>query len=354
MTLPFPVQEDSYGKTLTIILTPIELKNGNTVTLWTEEKSVEGTETQYAGEVINKTIVYRERVSDRLSTVSIFILIILIVSLLYELTQRIQNKKIFSTCLNGKNVRIGIYAFFVILLIVKMGFYSSYVAGFPDEGAHLSYIAYLEESDKLVPEFEKMQLLENIGNSVKEESKFAEGSVNYLGHSPLYYQILKVSQNICIRGNGTVQINLFFLRLFSQFMGLIATGIYFFLGFKYIKLSWMTILYAATVTLIPMFAYNLAGISNDTLSLLGVSILLLGLTRIEDGNDNIGTYWLIAIGFFLSSMSKLTCGMIVVISGVLYIVYLVKKNRAEKVFCKKLLFTMPLYFLVAGYYIYIL
>ena len=105
MTLPFPVQEDSYGKTLTIILTPIELKNGNTVTLWTEEKSVEGTETQYAGEVINKTIVYRERVSDRLSTVSIFILIILIVSLLYELTQRIQNKKIFSTCLNGKNVR---------------------------------------------------------------------------------------------------------------------------------------------------------------------------------------------------------------------------------------------------------
>lgn len=74
-----------------------------------------------------------------------------------------------------------------------MLYYSSYVGRFPDETPHISYIAHLEQTNKIIPNFKEMTILKPIValNSSTIESNQYKGtyeftnSTSYLGH-PLF------------------------------------------------------------------------------------------------------------------------------------------------------------------------
>lgn len=253
-----------------------------------------------------------------------------------------------------------IYAVMLVYFIYKMIFYSNYVGGFPDEIVHISYVAYLQDENKIIPDFAKMTILASKDGSsfsatdsfkTNEPFVFTQG-VNYLGHPPLYYQIMRLSGGIKIK-NGDVTFNIDRLRAFSQFIAVLAMLIVFYIGFSRIgKNPAFHLLYASIVTSVPMLAFTCAGINNDTMAFLGVSIFMLGILRFSERKRNLLTYFLIGIAVFISFLSKETAGVIIAIALLAILIYTGLKEKSLRfLVSRNFLATLPLYFAVAAYYL---
>ena len=95
-----------------------------------------------------------------------------------------------------------------------------YVGHTPDEMRHISYIAYLEETGKIIPDFSHMEFMTDTN-----PASFVPGSINQLGHPPL---VLSCDETVCAPidnlGNGEYYIHTLRLRVFSAFFGLLADG----------------------------------------------------------------------------------------------------------------------------------
>lgn len=210
-----------------------------------------------------------------------------------------------------KNNVVIIAVYFVMLLffIFKMTYYAQYVGRFPDESAHIAYIAYLESTNKLIPEFADMRTLKQItvqGGTAATAAKNADinysgkwafsSSVNYLGHPPLYYQIMRLSGGVKVE-NGNITVDAARLRCFNMMLASLAMLLIFYIGYSSIgKNPAFHLLYAAICVSVPMLAYVCAGVNNDTLSIIGAAVFLLGLLRFSEGKRNLPTYMLISAG----------------------------------------------------------
>lgn len=252
---------------------------------------------------------------------------------------------------------IAIYAIMLLYFVGKMLFYSNYVAHFPDEIQHISYVAYLESTGHVIPDFAHMTTL-SPENSVDKAADLPSGSYtfsksgfNYLGHPPLYYQLMRLSRGVTVSG-GVVSVHIMQLRLFSMLLATLAMLLIFYLGYSRIskRQPVFHLLYATICVSVPMLAYVSAGVNNDTLSLIAFTVFLLGLIRFAERKRNAGTYFLIAAGVMLSFLAKLTAGMIVITSLLIFLAFLLYRERSAKFMLSwKFLITLPVYLLVPCY-----
>ena len=256
-----------------------------------------------------------------------------------------------------------IYVVTFLFFGFKMLFYAEHVGRFPDEITHVSYIAYLEKTHKIIPDFRNMTILEQsktensnstAGSSQNiTNSKYIFGkSFNYLGHPPLYYHIMRLSGAVKAE-NNIVTINFIKLRSFNIALSALALLLILYIGYTRIgKNPVLHCLYSAIVVSVPMLAYDSAGVNNDTLALIGLSVFIFGLLRFSEKKRNYATYFIISLGLFISFMSKLTAGLVVFISLLLYIVLIIIKEKNIKfLITRKFFATLPIYFATIGYYI---
>lgn len=262
-----------------------------------------------------------------------------------------------------KYLIILMYVVFFSFFGFKMIFYAEHVGRFPDEIAHVSYIAYLEKTHKIIPDFKNMTILqqaktENTNSTAGSSqsitnSKYTFGKdFNYLGHPPLYYQIMRLSGAVKVQ-NNIVTINFIKLRSFNIVLSALALLLILYIGYTRIgKNPVLHCLYAAIVVSVPMLAYDSAGINNDTLALIGLSVFIFGLLRFSEKKRNYATYFTISLGLFISFMSKLTAGLVVFISLFLYIVLIsIKEKNIKFLMSRKFFATLPVYLATAGYYL---
>lgn len=257
----------------------------------------------------------------------------------------------------------GIYILAMLYFIFKMFFYSAYVSGFPDEIEHISYIAYLQSSGRIIPEFKDMAVLkfENQSDSAKNNvlkpsyvyvGMVMSGSFNYLCHPPLYYHIMRMSGGIFLDKDKVFHVNLFRLRAFSMLLAALAIALLFYLGRTRISLQpAIHLLYAVICVSIPMMSYCCAGVSNDTMSLLCFTIFSFGIVRFLEGKRNTVTSLLVAFGLCGSFLSKLTAGMIAFFTAVILVLYIIFKEKSIKFFISKpFIATIPIYILTLSYF----
>ena len=225
-----------------------------------------------------------------------------------------------------------------------------YVGNTPDEAAHVSYIAYLMQTGKIIPDFSQMQMLSISGST----AAFVDGTVNQLGHPPLYYLVMTLCKPIEIIGENSFLIHFTRLRLFSAAFGLLALAIAFYIGYTRItkKQPALHLLYSAIITSVPMFLYNLCGVNNDTFALLGCVLFFLGILRVCEEKRSYATYFLIAGGLVIAVLSKVTAGMLIGLTAIIYVIwYCIKHKSIKLICCKQFLISLPVYLVAVGYFV---
>lgn len=247
------------------------------------------------------------------------------------------------------------YAGMFIFFIGKSCYYEHVVGHFPDESVHISYVAYLDANHAIIPDFKDMTILvPTNGKSVEDsyQGSYTFGTTtNYLGHPPLYYQILLLSRGVTVQ-NGLVYINIGRLRLFSLMLACLGLLLAFYIGFTRIRPVFsLHVLYGVVCVSVPMFAYISGGVNNDTLAYVGVIIYFLALVRLSEKRLNTPTYLILSLGVTLSLLAKLTAGMLVLGSLALYLLYTLIKTHKLEFFTKRgLWYTFPVYLIAAAYY----
>ncbi|MCD8075641.1 MAG: DUF2142 domain-containing protein [Lachnospiraceae bacterium] len=263
--------------------------------------------------------------------------------------------------LAARRLCLFVYAFLFLYSLFQMSYYENYVGRTPDEMQHISYIAYLEETDVLIPDFTEMisgTLFSEI--SAKEDVwkiDWTNEEVNYLGHPPLYYQIMRLANAIHFESDGTVcVVNIARLRRFSMGIAALALLLIFYIGFTRLdpRRPCLHLLYAMITTSVPMMLYGAAGISNDTLALLTVTVYFLGILRFVEQKRDWKTYLLIAVGVTASLLTKTTAGLMTALASVLVIVSsLIREKSWKRLFRKSFFLTLPVYLPAVLYFLYI-
>lgn len=273
-----------------------------------------------------------------------FFTVIIMVTVLCKPNSKATNKVI-----------LGIYACIFLFSTFKCFFYTDKVARTPDEDAHIAYLVHLEETDEIIPKYEDMRMLGVLqdDNEVMK-AQFVDGTVNYLGHPPLYYHIVRLVNGVDFLGDGTISVNLDRIRSVSIIMVLAAIAIMFYIGYTRInKEPIVHLLYAMICTGVPMFAYGASGLNNDNLTVLTVAVFFLGIIRYVEKKRNFATYLLIAIGISATVLTKLTAGLMVLISAiVLLTITLIKEKCWKELLSWQFLSTLAVYCLPLIFFLF--
>lgn len=262
----------------------------------------------------------------------------------------------------NKHLIILIYCVLFLFFGFKMVFYTNFVGRFPDEIQHISYIAYLEKNNVVIPKFKEMRSLEKTNaesddgvielKKSKNSDEYLFGdNQNYLGHPPLYYHIMRLSGAINVKDN-VITFDLLKLRYFNIALSALGIIIVLYIGYSRVgKNPLLHLLYGTIAVSVPMLAYCSAGINNDTLALIGLSTFILGLLRFSENKRNFFTYLILSLGIFLAFFTKLTTGLIVLIAMIIYIILIIKKEKnLWFLTSKQFLATIPIYLTIPIYY----
>lgn len=251
-------------------------------------------------------------------------------------------------------IKISIYFVVFLMFIVKVNLYDNHFGYFNDELAHISYIAYLEENFQFQPDFNDMKLLTNC--NLKNDSNVCgfSNNVNWLGHPPLYYWTMSLMGGITYEDNSYI-VNINKLRTNTHILACIGLLLGFILGFIKIKKTVPTLVYSLILTSIPMFSCVSAGINNDTMSYIVISIFFFGLFRLFDCKRDLLTYSLIALGITGAGLTKVTLFiMVLIISLVVVFNFILKEKSIKVVFNKYFFMSLVLYTPVMIYYVLML
>ena len=273
-----------------------------------------------------------------------------------------------------KNIIILVIYFLAIIVFnLKIDNYQKRIAVFPDECSHIAYIAYLEQSNKLIPEFNNMKEL-SIGSFLKDndykqdrenEEKirngvntgddisidFNENTINHLCHPPLYYHIMRLFNQVHVV-NNTVTYNLRNLRNISQILSNIGLILAFLIGYKKLKSVLANLIYASLLITIPLFTCVGGAVTNDVLSLIGIAVFVLGMMRLEDNDRNNLTFCLIYLGIAICALNKITALVMVSISYiVINAIIVIREKSIKHIFCKQNLISIPFFATIFVYYI---
>lgn len=253
-----------------------------------------------------------------------------------------------------------VYGLMFLLFLFKMFYYREELHYVPDEEAHISYIAYAEENpDKWIPEFESMRLCE--GGLAAEDGTYQyvmHERTCYLGHPPLYYRLMQLVGGVVsveLDGQSYVYADLDRLKTANIYLTAMTMMLILYIGYSRLmkrtqSLVWHG-LYAAAATSVPMLALCGSGITNDNLANLGVAVFMLGVLRYYEKKKGYLTYFLVAAGFFLAIMSKLTVGEFIVIMLAVILAVDIIKNRNPGLICNRyFLVTLPLYLIAGAYF----
>ena len=252
----------------------------------------------------------------------------------------------------------GVYIFFLIYTAAMGVFFAHYVPdSSPDESAHIAYVYYLKETNEIIPHFEDMHIFNNamMKWSTEPNYEYQQSLVNYLCHPPLYYHIMRLAGGFTpTESEVVVTIQKMQLRYFSLAISLIGVGIMLYIGYSRItkQRPWLHLLYAITITSIPMLSYELCAVTNDALALVTGAICILGLIRFCEEKRGLSTYMLIAAGISASLLTKLTTAMLCIFMAlIVLIVTMIKERSLKALFAKEFLLSLPVYGIAALYYI---
>ncbi|MBQ7131836.1 MAG: glycosyltransferase family 39 protein [Oscillospiraceae bacterium] len=252
----------------------------------------------------------------------------------------------------ANRVIIVIYTAMLLFSSFRMLFYAEKVARTPDEAAHIGYVAYLEQTDCIVPDFAEMELASTVEETDENMVlKFSPGSLCYLGHPPLYYQLMKLSGTVDILDDGMIYADITGMRMFSMSFAFAAILLMFYIGYSRIsKKPLLHLLYATVCTSVPMMLYGASGITNDTLTLLTVTVFVLGLLRYVENKKNFATYLLIAVGISATVMTKMTAGIMVILAGlIVFIGSMIKQKSFKELISRQFLLSVPVYLIPLAY-----
>ncbi len=269
---------------------------------------------------------------------------------------------VFQFGIHQKGRRAFITSLYVISIIFTMfcgAFYAHNVPdASPDESAHIAYIYYLDDTNKIVPDFEDMHIFNNITMKWTEANyEYVTSLVNYLCHPPLYYQIMRLAGGFTPTiTDNVITIDKMRLRYFS--MGIYALGLMLacYIGWSRIDKNrpWLHLLYVATICSVPMLSYEFCAVTNDSLTLLTCCTCILGLIRFCEGKRDTLTYVLIALGISASLLTKLTAALLCVIMALIVLFVTMISERSIKASLKKEFFyTLPIYAVAIAYYVII-
>lgn len=266
------------------------------------------------------------------SLISLFIIIILMILSLFR--EKIKfNKKII----------IGfIYFATLVLSIGKLSLMNQNFYYLYDEDAHIGYIDSLTQNHTvLLPDFKNMHVInDNDGypyfnhdakSMILTDANRSGKGENYLGHPPLYYQLMRIVGARDI-GNGYTFINYQRMWVTTIAFIVIAMLIYIYIAFTRLKLSIPVHLMIATgLTTQTMMQGTFFGLNNDSLAFLTVAIFSLGAFRFIERKYNFLTYLLICAGISAAVLTKLTAGIAVVVIAILLLIYDIVKHKHLKI-----------------------
>ncbi|MCI8550459.1 MAG: glycosyltransferase family 39 protein [Lachnospiraceae bacterium] len=250
-----------------------------------------------------------------------------------------------------------IYVLLLAFAGFKMWYYAAHVGQAPDEEAHVAYIAYLEDSGKIIPQFEDMRLLggrNGIAYQGGERTFTFNSNTNFLGHPPLYYHIMRLSGGVEVGETGEISVNYTKLRAVTIAMVLLALALWFYAGYTWLDKGYPVqhLLYGTIMVCIPMVCYSGAGVNNDTLTFLGGALAVNGMLRFVKEKRDWKTYWGIALGVTAMILGKVTAGAMIVLAIWGYLAWeLFTKRRPKEIFKPAFWTTVPLYLLVILYFI---
>lgn len=102
-----------------------------------------------------------------------------------------------------------IYTAALAYFVLKLLYYALCIGGTPDESLHIGYIAELTRNPALIPDFASMPMYRVLSQTAMQQVLSPDaGSVNYLGHPPLYYLLLTLADAVAFRADGTVLVEI--------------------------------------------------------------------------------------------------------------------------------------------------
>lgn len=250
--------------------------------------------------------------------------------------------------ISSKTITAGIYVLSVVYICFQSLFYMVNIANTPDEDSHISYVAYLEKENKVIPQFDEMKIIENMN---EEKTVFGE-ETNQLCHPPLYYQIMRLCRGVEVQGDVLV-IHYLRLRIFSFLIALGGLGIFLYLGFSRISKEKpeLHLLYNAIIIGVPMSIFNITGVTNDTLALVGCAVWFWGAIRFIENKTGYGTYLMVIGGVCIALFSKLTAGLMLGVATVIFVCCLMLHEKsAERILCRQVLTVIPFAILILLYF----
>ncbi|MCI1223589.1 MAG: hypothetical protein LKG01_06460 [Bifidobacterium subtile] len=240
-----------------------------------------------------------------------------------------------------------------ILAFVALQFrlFTRHLGNFPDEGTHLSYIAFMKMHGGWVPDFRAMRIYPNLQPGVLNLADDPHNTFNYLGHPPLYYKLMSLIGGMRVHGN-TVAYSETRLWTTSFIIGVIGLLLVMYIGFTRIPhIPVLHLLFGLIVISPANMVYGMSGLSNDTLLLLTVTVFTLGVIRFMEGRYDWVTYLLIAVGFSATILTKLTGGMITATMAVLLVLYtLLVARKPRRIFRPAFYATAPIYLIPIAYF----
>ena len=244
------------------------------------------------------------------------------------------------------------YGGILAYVLLQARYFMQQLGGFPDEQAHLSYIAYMKLHGGWIPDFRSMRIYHDAKPGTLSLATNSTDQFNYLGHPPLYYKIMSLVGAMQVNGTD-VSYHITRLRLISLGIGVLGLLTLFYIAYTRIRqIPLLQLLFALIIISPANMVYGISGISNDTLALLTVSIFILGIIRFNEERYTPLTYFLIAIGISASVLTKLTAGMIVVISSLFVIFYtLVIKRKFDVILRPACYLTLPIYLGPTAYFL---
>ncbi len=260
---------------------------------------------------------------------------------------------------SGKTRRVVlcVYGAALLYFILKLVYCAFWVGGTPDEPQHVGYLAEITRNPALIPDFVSMPMYGKLPQIAGQMTvRPAQGTVNYLGHPPLYYLFMSLFGAVSFPGDGTALVDVTRLRIVNMVLSSAAVVLAFRIGYRKIgeRSPVYHLLYAAAIVTLPMLGYVSSGISNDNLVFLGFAVFFSGIVRYDEGKLDFPAYLLIGVGFLLGAFSKLTAALVMLIMLVAILVMSVIRTKSLKLVANKwFLLTLPCYLLFLAYEIII-
>lgn len=210
-----------------------------------------------------------------------------------------------------------VYAAAILAFAIQCLIYAL-VAPFPvpfDEHAHVSYALHIAQTGDPIPSLDDLRLI-----SLEHPTAWSETS-NYLNHPSAYYSVMAAVAGL-VPGSSSI----IAMRLANVALAVTAVGVALWIGWK---ASWPLagqLTFVAMVVATPVLPVLGGIVTNDNLAILGGVVCCAGIYALCSKTRPSGGWRIVALGFALASLAKLTaallCGFLIMFT----LAWLVARN----------------------------